>query len=84
MIQKYLKKELIGTLNTVIFCPEDLQAHQGGTLSGRRRFRYGNPRPVLYTIISLMQYNRLLQQRNAILKEYRGKKLFLLKNGIYN
>ncbi len=34
---KISQKELIGTLNTVIFCPEDLQLIKG-TPSGRRRF----------------------------------------------
>lgn len=70
---KISQKELIGTLNTVIFCPEDLQLIKG-TPSGRRRFLDMEISQTSATYYhQLMQYNRLLQQRNAILKEYRGK-----------
>ena len=64
---------MIGTLNTVIFCPEDLQLIKG-TPSGRRRFLDMEISQTSATYYhQLMQYNRLLQQRNAVLKEYRGK-----------
>jgi len=70
---KISQKELIGTLNTVIFCPEDLQLIKG-TPSGRRRFLDMEISQTSATYYhQLMQYNRLLQQRNAVLKEYRGK-----------
>ena len=71
---KISQKELIGTLNTVIFCPEDLQLIKG-TPSNRRRFidmEISQTSATYYH--TLVQYNRLLQQRNYLLKEYRGKK----------
>lgn len=70
---KLSQKELIGTLNTVIFCPEDLQLIKGSP-SGRRRFldmEISQTSAIYYH--QLLQYNRLLQQRNTLLKEYRGK-----------
>jgi len=71
---KISQKELIGTLNTVIFCPEDLQLIKGAP-SNRRRFidmEISQTSASYYH--TLVQYNRLLQQRNYLLKEYRGKK----------
>lgn len=70
---KISQKELIGTLNTVIFCPEDLQLIKGSP-SGRRRFLDMEISQTSATYYhQLLQYNRLLQQRNTLLKEYRGK-----------
>ncbi|MBP8617368.1 DNA replication/repair protein RecF [Veillonella sp.] len=70
---KISQKELIGTLNTVIFCPEDLQLIKGNP-SGRRRFLDMEISQTSATYYhQLLQYNRLLQQRNTLLKEYRGK-----------
>lgn len=71
---KITQKELIGTLNTVIFCPEDLQLIKGSP-SNRRRFidmEISQTSASYYQ--QLIQYNRLLQQRNYLLKQYRGKK----------
>ena len=76
---KISQKELIGTLNTVIFCPEDLQLIKGSP-SHRRRFidmEISQTSATYYH--QLMQYNRLLQQRNYLLKEYRGKSKIPLK-----
>lgn len=71
---KISRKELIGTLNTVIFSPEDLQLLKGSPRL-RRRFidiELSQTSAAYYQQLSL--YNRALQQRNRILKEYAGKK----------
>ena len=71
---KISQKELMGTLNTVIFCPEDLQLIKGSP-SHRRRFLDMEISQTSATYYhELVSYNRLLQQRNYLLKEYRGKK----------
>ena len=76
---KISQKELIGTLNTVIFCPEDLQLIKGNP-SLRRRFLDMEISQTSATYYhQLLQYNRLLQQRNALLKEYRGKQFIPLE-----
>ena len=72
--QKIKAKDLIGTLNVVLFSPEDLFLIKGAP-QGRRRFldaeiSQANPR----YFNDLMIYNRLLQQRNALLKKIREKK----------
>lgn len=68
---KISQKELIGTLNTVIFCPEDLHIIKG-TPAGRRRFLDMEISQTSATYYyQLMRYNRLLQQRNTVLKEKR-------------
>jgi len=77
IVVKFEKKDTPQKVNIklfpVIFCPEDLQLIKG-TPSGRRRFLDMEISQTSATYYhQLMQYNRLLQQRNAILKEYRGK-----------
>ncbi|MDY3983694.1 MAG: DNA replication/repair protein RecF [Veillonellaceae bacterium] len=70
---KVSQKELIGTLNTVIFSPEDLLLIKGSP-SLRRRFldmEIAQTSPLYYQQLSL--YYRALQQRNRILKEYKGR-----------
>lgn len=70
---KITQKELIGTLNTVIFAPEDLQLIKGSP-SVRRKFIDLEISQTSVTYYhKLLQYNRLLQQRNYLLKEYKGK-----------
>lgn len=64
------QKELVGTLNTVIFSPEDLDLIKG-TPSLRRRFlnmEISQTSPQYYH--QLTMYQRAVQQRNRILKEY--------------
>ena len=64
-------KELIGNLNTVLFSPEDLYLIKGAPAE-RRRFLDGEisqASPAYYH--ELMQYNRILQQRNNLLKKIR-------------
>ena len=67
------QKELVGTLNTVIFSPEDLELIKG-TPSLRRRFlnmEISQTSPQYYH--QLTMYQRAVQQRNRVLKEYSHK-----------
>ena len=67
------QKELVGTLNTVIFSPEDLELIKG-TPSLRRRFlnmEISQTSPQSYH--QLTMYQRAVQQRNRVLKEYSHK-----------
>ena len=67
------QKELVGTLNTVIFSPEDLELIKG-TPSLRRRFlnmEISQTSPQYYH--QLTMYQRSVQQRNLVLKEYSHK-----------
>lgn len=68
------RAEMIGHLSTVVFSPDDLEIVQGGSQS-RRKY--------LDSLISsfdrlyldhLIQYNRAIKQRNAVLKSIREKK----------
>ena len=67
------QKALVGTLNTVIFSPEDLELLTG-TPSLRRRFlnmEISQTSPQYYH--QLTMYQRAVQQRNRVLKEYSHK-----------
>lgn len=67
-------KELIGTLNTVLFSPEDLFLIKGAP-AGRRRFldaEISQASPAYYH--ELARYNRLVTQRNTLLKRIREHK----------
>lgn len=64
----------IGVCNVVMFAPEDLNLVKGSP-SGRRRFidmEIGQVQPIY--IHSLSQYQKVLQQRNALLKDMARKK----------
>ena len=68
---KVRPKEHYGSLNVVMFSPEDLQLVKGEP-SLRRRFfdmQIAQTDPIYYDL--LIKYNRLLQQRNKLLKEIR-------------
>lgn len=68
---KVRPKEHYGTLNAVMFSPEDLQLVKGEP-SLRRRFfdmQIAQTDPVYYDL--LVKYNRVLLQRNRLLKELR-------------
>ncbi|SDL15795.1 DNA replication/repair protein RecF [Natronincola ferrireducens] len=69
--------DLLGNLNIVLFSPEDLKIIKEGP-SERRKFMNNDISQILpkyyYT---LNQYNKILQQRNKILKDFRGKKFDL-------
>ena len=72
---KISQKELVGTLNTVFFGPEDMNLIKGAP-KGRRHFldmELSQINPFYYQ--QLMQYTRAIQQRNRILKEYAGRPL---------
>lgn len=64
-------KEHYGALNTVMFSPEDLQLVKGEPALRRRFFdmQIAQTDPVYYDL--LLKYNRVLQQRNRLLKELR-------------
>lgn len=68
---KVKPKEHYGALNAVMFSPEDLQLVKGEP-SLRRRFfdmQIAQTDPIYYDL--LVKYNRVLQQRNKLLKEIR-------------
>lgn len=68
---KIRPKEHYGTLNAVMFSPEDLQLIKGEPALRRRFFdmQIAQTDPVYYD--ALVKYNRVLQQRNKLLKELR-------------
>lgn len=69
--------ELLGNLNIVLFSPEDLKIVKEGP-SERRRFidiDISQIYPRYY--YTLNQYNRILKQRNKLLKDSRGKAIDL-------
>lgn len=68
---KVRPKEHYGSLNVVMFSPEDLQLVKGEPAL-RRRFldmQIAQTDPVYYDL--LVKYNRVVQQRNKLLKEIR-------------
>lgn len=72
---KVPQRELVGTLNEVLFAPEDLQLIKGSPAL-RRRFmdmEISQVSPTYYR--ELLQYNRAIAQRNLLLKQmrYTGK-----------
>ena len=71
---KVSQRELMGTVNEVLFSPEDLQLIKGSP-SQRRRFmdmEISQVNPSYYR--TLLQYNRAVSQRNLLLKrmKYEG------------
>lgn len=72
--KKITAKEHYGSLNAVMFSPEDLQIVKGSP-SLRRRFidmEISQTENLYYE--KLLQYNRILRQRNKLLKQIREKK----------
>jgi len=70
---KVRPKEHYGSLNAVMFSPEDLQLIKGEP-SLRRRFfdmQISQTDPIYYDL--LVKYNRVLQQRNKLLKDLRDE-----------
>ena len=62
-------RELIGKLNSVLFSPEDLFLFKGSP-QGRRKFldaQISQASPVYF--MDLLRYNRLVDQRNVLLKK---------------
>lgn len=68
---KVRPKEHYGSLNTVMFSPEDLQLIKGEPALRRRFFdmQISQTDPIYYDL--LLKYNRVLQQRNKLLKDLR-------------
>ena len=67
-------RELIGVLNVVLFSPEDLSLVKGAPLL-RRRFldsEISQASPAYYR--QLLQYNRIISQRNNLLKKIKERK----------
>lgn len=71
---KVRPKEHYGNLNVVMFSPEDLQLVKGEPSLRRRYFdmQIAQTDPVYYEL--LVNYNRVLQQRNQLLKDVREMK----------
>ncbi|MBR0102227.1 MAG: DNA replication/repair protein RecF [Selenomonadaceae bacterium] len=64
-------RELIGKLNSVFFSPEDLFMFKGSPM-GRRKFldaQISQASPVYF--LDLLKYNRIVEQRNILLKKIR-------------
>lgn len=70
---KVRPKEHYGALNTVMFSPEDLQLVKGEPALRRRFFdmQISQTDPLYYDL--LVKYNRVLLQRNRLLKEIRDE-----------
>ena len=72
--QKILMKEMVGNLNAVLFSPEDLFLLKGSP-AGRRRFldlEISQSSPSYYH--ELIKYNRVVFQRNNLLKKIKEGK----------
>lgn len=68
-VKKRTTGEISGVLNTILFCPEDLMVLKGGG-AGRRRLADSaicQLRPSYEAALS--EYNRILEQKNKILKD---------------
>ena len=70
---KKTASELAGTITAVLFCPEDLAIVREGAAVRRRLMdnAIGQLRPGYAA--ALTEYNRLLEQKAAILRDYRDK-----------
>ena len=68
---KIRPKEHYGSLNVVMFSPEDLQLIKGEPALRRRFFdmQISQTDPIYYDL--LLKYNRVVQQRNKLLKDVR-------------
>lgn len=67
-------REVIGCLNTVLFSPEDLWLIKGAPMLRRRFLDMEISQAVSAYYRHLLQYNRILQQRNNLLKKIRERK----------
>lgn len=70
---KLSQKELVGTLNTVLFSPEDLQLIKGAPKMRRHFLDLELSQTSKSYYQQLLLYNRALLQRNRLLKEYFGR-----------
>lgn len=70
---RLMQKELIGTIQTVLFSPDDLQIIKGSP-QGRRHFldlEISQTSAAYYQ--QFITYQKALKQRNSLLKEYAGR-----------
>ncbi len=75
---------LIGNLITVIFSPSDIQIVEGGPQHRRRFLDSVLSNQNHSYLLELMQFNRALKQRNAILKKIRERKASTTELEIWN
>lgn len=76
---KVPQRELVGTLNEVLFSPEDLQLIKGSPAL-RRRFldmEISQVNPTYYR--ELLQYNRAISQRNLLLRKMKYEGSFSIE-----
>ena len=76
-VKKKTAAEISGVLQTVLFCPEDLLVLKGGS-AGRRRLAdnaISQLRPNYEPVLA--EYNRILEQKARILKDYRDNPALL-------
>ncbi|MCC5909520.1 MAG: DNA replication/repair protein RecF [Clostridiaceae bacterium] len=69
--------DLLGTLNVVLFSPEDLKIIKEGPGERRRFINNEISQIIPKYYYTLNQYNKILQQRNKVLKNFRGKAIDL-------
>lgn len=65
--------ELAGTITTVLFCPEDLAIVRDGAVVRRRLMDSAISQLRPGYAAALTEYNRLYEQKSAILRDYREK-----------
>ncbi|MBN2851752.1 MAG: DNA replication/repair protein RecF [Clostridia bacterium] len=75
--------EMIGVLNTVIFSPEDLQIIKQGPSERRRFIDILISQTSSTYFYKLQKLNRIIKQKNAVLKKYQHKELTDLLD-VYN
>lgn len=70
---KEKEKKVFGDISSVVFTPDDLQIIKGGPQKRRQYIDdvVGKIKPTF--VFTLINYNRVLQQRNAFLKQGRGR-----------
>ncbi|MBK0348380.1 DNA replication/repair protein RecF [Aerococcaceae bacterium zg-ZJ1578] len=69
-IEQAKLSHFVGQLNVILFAPEDMQLIKGSPAL-RRRFldiEIGQSQPIY--LVELLQYNRILKQRNQYLKQF--------------
>ena len=83
-IKKKTGAEFAGILKTVLFCPDDLMLIKDSSAQRRRLVdcALSQLRPAYY--LALSEYNKLLGQKNEILKNYEDKPSLLDLLPVYN